>query len=197
MPSTAGQAGSSCPERRLTVRASCHQHLPRPRHGRGTAASSARSRDPADRLRRGSEGGNPQGGDLPHAAALLRDATAGRRSGHPDDPGVVGPPGRLDDDDLHPRTEPGTAGGDESGGPVAGEVEGERLGGGQEGRLGVGWPFRLRRYTDLRMPGPGTTPGGRRGTARGEEFVPDAWGLCYTDPSNMAVPRYAGLSNSC
>ena len=44
--------------------------------------------------------------DLPHAAALVRDAPAGGRLRHPHDPGTAGPQRRLDDDDLHARPEP-------------------------------------------------------------------------------------------
>jgi hypothetical protein len=47
-----------------------------------------------------------QSGDVSHAAALLRDAPAGRRVRYSDAAGTVGTHGRQYDDDLHPRAEP-------------------------------------------------------------------------------------------
>jgi integrase len=52
-----------------------------------------------------------------YLAALIRDAFAGGRPGHPDRPRTTRPPGREHHDDLHARPEPGPGGGTEPGGP--------------------------------------------------------------------------------
>jgi integrase len=48
--------------------------------------------------------------ELPHAAALVRNAPARRRARHPHDPGTARARRREHDDDLHARAEQGRAG---------------------------------------------------------------------------------------
>ena len=55
-----------------------------------------------------------QARDLPHAASLLRNASAGERLRHPHHPGAPGPQGCGHDDDLHPRPAARRSGGPQS-----------------------------------------------------------------------------------
>jgi len=78
--------------------------------GEAAAASSPRA-EPAESLSwRRETGWNRQAGDLPHPPALLRHSLITKRVWHPDRAGAPGAREREDDDDLHPRAQPGGRG---------------------------------------------------------------------------------------
>src|SRR6266705_3497652 len=65
--------------------------------------------------------GDREASELSHVSPLVRHASIGGRLRHPHGAGVVGPPGRADDDDLHACVEPWRSRGPEpSGLPVTG-----------------------------------------------------------------------------
>src|SRR5437879_8373424 len=72
------------------------------------APSSACDGHATRRASGGPRGGPHQAGVLPHAEALVRDASPRGRLRHSNRPGVAGTPRCQDHDDLHARPEPGT-----------------------------------------------------------------------------------------
>jgi hypothetical protein len=66
----------------------------------------SREHDPGGGPRRRPAGPNPEAGDLPHAAAFVRDPPTGGRPRHPHRPGVAGAQRRSHNDDLRPRPKP-------------------------------------------------------------------------------------------
>lgn len=79
---------------------------------------------------RGARKRDREAGELPHAAALVRDASSGGRLRHQDSAGTPRPPGRDDDDDLHARAEPWRTRRSESGRPTVRECRVAGLRGG-------------------------------------------------------------------
>ena len=75
-----------------------HPPAPPPPPAR-VGAAARRQESPADCRHR-------EARELPHVPSLIRDASAGRRSRHPDRSGAAGTPRRGDNDDLHARPEP-------------------------------------------------------------------------------------------
>jgi integrase len=90
-------------------------HLPAPRDRPAPAASLPRVGPPARRPGGGDPRRDREARGVPHVPSLLRDASPRERLRHPDGAGAPRPARRPDDDDLHPRPEPGRPGRGEPG----------------------------------------------------------------------------------
>src|SRR6266508_3947035 len=108
---------SQVPERRPRVALAQglpgHAFLSGAGHESSPPAPPARDRAPENRHGRRAPRRDRQASDSTHAPPFVRDASARRRSRHPDGAGAPGPPRREHEADLHPRAEPWSIGGAE------------------------------------------------------------------------------------
>jgi putative addiction module killer protein len=114
----ARRVGAQVPERGGRMALAVGVPTGAPLAKRADGASGSAPHGPVDPAARGARGRAPrrphEARQLPHAAALVRHASAGGGLRHPHHPGAAGPQGREHNDDLHPRAQQGWAWGAES-----------------------------------------------------------------------------------